>query len=162
MKKLYEITGQLSQLQEMIDDGQPLGELEDTLDMLNLEFDAKIDGCLKVVANLLAEAEMLKVEAAALTDRKRSTEAQIESLKRYIKDCMSKAGASKAGVLKQATLTKPRKILRLVDEGSLPDQYREQVFSWKTDKKAIEAALNAGDVIKGAELVDSEPGLRIK
>lgn len=162
MKKLYEITGQLGQLQEMIDDGQPLDELADTLDMLNLEFDAKIDGCLKVVANLSAEAEMLKTEAAALTERKRSAEAQVESLKRYIKDCMAKAGVSKAGGIKQATLTLPRKILHISDDDAIPKDYCEQVVTWKTDKKAIESALKAGDVVPGAELIDSEPGLRIK
>lgn len=162
MKKLYEITGQLSQLQEMIDNGQPLDELADTLDMLNLEFDAKIDGCLKVVTNLSAEAEMLKVEAAALAERKRSAEAQVESLKRYIKDCMAKAGVSKAGGIKQATLTKPRKMLHIIDETKIPAAYIEEVVTIKVDKKAIEAKLKADELVEGAELIDQEPSLRIK
>jgi len=162
MKPLYEISGQFSQLQQMIDDGTPLEDLVDTLDMLNMEFDAKIDNCLKVMANLSAEADMLKAEAAALSERKKAVEAQSERMKQYIKDCMAKAGVSSAGGVKKATLTKPRKILHLIDEDGLPEQYREQVVSWKTDKKAIEAALKAGEVISGAELVDSEPGLRIK
>ena len=161
MKPLYEISGQFSQLQKMIDDGTPLEDLADTLDMLNMEFDAKIDNCLKVMANLSAEAEMLKTEAAALSEREKTVEAQSERMKRYIKDCMAKAGVSKAGGVKMATLTAPRKVLR-IDDDAIPTDYCEQVISWKVDKKAIESALKSGETVPGAELVDSEPGLRIK
>lgn len=162
MKPLYEISGQFIQLQQMIDDGTPLEDLADTLDMLNMEFDAKIDNCLKVMANLSAEADMLKAEAAALSERKKAVEAQSERMKQYVKDCMAKAGVSKAGGVKVATITAPRKILSITDNASIPKDYCERVISWSADKKAIEAALNAGEVISGAELVDSEPGLRIK
>ena len=75
---------------------------------------------------------------------------------------MIKADKTKAGTIKQAILTKPRKVLSIADEEKLSDEYRQQVISYKTDKKAIEAKLKAGEKVAGAELVDSDYGLRIK
>ena len=162
MKPLYELTGELAQIQQMADDGVPLEQLADTLDLIGAEFDQKIDACLSVIANLQAEAEMCKAEAQAFSDRKKAAETQAENLKRYVKDCMAKSGKDKAGHLKLATLTKPRKVLQISDESALPESYREQVVSYKTDKKAVEQALKDGVEVPGAALVDSDYGLRIK
>lgn len=162
MKPLYELTGELAQIQQMADEGVPMEQLADTLDLIGAEFDHKVDGCLRVMANLQAEADMLKAEEKALSDRRKSAENQADNLKRYIKDCMIKAGKDKAGELKLATLTKPRKVLQISDESALPELYREQVISYKTDKKAVEQALKDGVEVPGAVLVDSDYGLRIK
>ena len=162
MKPLYILTGELSQIQQLADDGVPIEQLTDTLELIEAEFDEKIDACLMVIANLQAEADMCKAEAHAFSDRKKAAENQVESLKRYIKDCMAKSGKDKAGHLKLATLTKPRKVLQIVDESLLPEQYRAEVVSYTTDKKAIEQALKDGGEVAGAALVDSDYGLRIK
>lgn len=162
MKPLYTLTGELSQIQQLADDGVPMEQLTDTLELIGAEFDEKVDACLMVIANLQAEADMCKAEAQAFSDRKRASENQIESLKRYVKDCMAKSGKDKSGHLKLATLTKPRKVLQISDESLLPEQYRTQVVSYTTDKKAIEQALKDGGEVAGAVLVDSDYGLRIK
>lgn len=162
MKPLYILTGELSQIQQLADDGVPMEQLADTLELISAEFDSKIDACLMVIANLQAEADMCKAEAQAFSERKKAAENQIESLKRYVKDCMAKSGKDKAGNIKQATLTKPRKVLQIADESLLPEQYRAQIISYTTDKKAIEQALKDGTDVAGAALVDSDYGLRIK
>ena len=162
MKPLYELTGERAQIQSMADDGVPLEQLTDTLELISAEFDSKVEACLMVIENQQAYAEALKSQEKAFSDRRKAAETQAENLKRYVKDCMTKAGKDKAGSIKVATLTKPRKVLRLLNEDGLPEQYREQVISYKTDKKAIEQALKDGVEVAGAALVDSDYGLRIK
>ena len=160
MRPLYVLTGELSQIQQLADDGVPMAQLADTLELINAEFDSKIDACLMVIANLQAEADMCKAEAQAFSERKKAAESQVESLKRYVKDCMAKSGKDKAGSVKQATLTKPCKVVQISDESALPASFC--TMSIKIDKRAIESALKGGELVSGAELVDSEPGLRIK
>jgi len=162
MKPLYELTGDLMQIQALADEGVPLEQLADTLELIGADFDAKVDACLQVMANLEAEADMCKAQEQAFAARRKAAETQAENLKRYVKDCMAKAGKDKAGGLKVATLTKPRKVVQIDDESVLPAEYLQQVVTVKTDKKAIEEALKSGAEVPGAALVDSDYGLRIK
>ena len=160
MKPLYEMTADMLEIQRLADEGVPMEQLQDTVDILSGDFNAKVDACLQVVANLQAEADMLKAEIDKMAERKKSSESSVERLKQYVKKCMSSAGIDKAGGLKMATLTKPRKVVQIGDESVLPPQFVAMVP--KIDKRAIEAALKGGELVSGAELVDSEPGLRIK
>lgn len=162
MKPLYELTGDLQQIQALADEGVPMEQLQDTIDLIDADFDAKVESCVMVIANQQGYIDALKAEEKALAERRKAAENQAENLKRYVKDCMIKADKTKAGTIKQATLTKPRKVLSIFDEEKLSDEYRQQVISYKTDKKAIETKLKAGEEVAGAELVDSDYGLRIK
>lgn len=162
MKPLYELTGDLAQIQQMADDGVPLDQLTDTLELIGAELDAKVEACLMVIENQVAYADALKAQEKAFAERRKAAETQSENLKRYVKDCMAKAGKDKAGSIKVATLTKPRKVLYIVNDGDLPDEYRQQVVRYTIDKKAIEQQLKDGVEVSGAELVDSDYGLRIK
>ena len=160
MKPLYEMTADMLEIRRLADEGVPEEQLQDTVELLEGDFNAKVDACLKIVANLQAEADMLKAEIASFTERKKAAEGSVERLKQYIKKCMVSAGIDKAGVLKSATITKPRKVVHLSDESALPSSFVEMVP--KIDKRGIEKALKDGEAVSGAELVDSEPGLRIK
>lgn len=162
MKPLYEITGDLGQIQAMVDEGVPLDQLSDTLELINSDFDSKVEACVMVIENQLAYADALKYQERAFSERRKAAETQADNLKRYVKDCMARAGKDKAGKIKTATLTKPRKVLSIINEDGLPQKYREQVISYQIDKKAIEQALKDGIEISGAELIDSDFGLRIK
>lgn len=160
MKPLYEMTADMLEIQRLADEGVPMEQLQDTAEVLSGDFNSKVDACLQVVANLQAEADMLKTEIDKLAERKKSAEASAERLKQYVKQCMVSAGINKAGSLKMATITKPRKVVQISDESSLPTQFVSMVP--KIDRRAIEVALKDGESVSGAELVDSEPGLRIK
>lgn len=160
MKPLYEMTADMLEIQRLADEGVPIEQLQDTVELLSGDFNSKVDASLQVVANLQAEADMLKAEIDRLTERKKSAEASAERLKQYVKQCMTSAGITKAGSLKMATITKPSKVVQISDESSLPTQFVSMVP--KIDKRAIESALKDGESVSGAELVDSEPGLRVK
>ena len=81
--KLYEITEQLRQLMAM--DDVPPEQLQDTLDMVNDEFEAKAENIAMLIREMVLDAEGYKAEIDRLSDRKKSLDNKVESLKDYLR-----------------------------------------------------------------------------
>lgn len=50
------------------------------------------------------------------------------------------------------TIQKNPESVDIFDEQAIPEQFKEQVISWKIDKTAIKNALKSGEIVKGAIL----------
>ena len=145
MKTLYEIDQSILALAD-----PETGEITDfdKLEELQLERDAKIESVALWYKNLIAEAEMVKVEKQALTERQQACEKKAENLKRYLESALvgQKFTTSKV----QCTFRSSTSV-----HITTPEQLATEYLRIKTepDKKAISEAIKSGKEVEGAELV---------
>lgn len=164
--KLYEITGAMKEVQQMIDDGIPVEQLQDTLDEIEIDFKEKAESCLFSLANLSAEIEGCKTEIARLNDRKKLKENQANKLKEYLLFHMQELGMKKAdnGVM-TASVRKGSPKLQINNEDAIPQEFKKISTSVSIDKKLLLKSLEEleeGKTIEGAEVIQGENTLTIK
>lgn len=155
--RLYEINAQLERLLD-VGDGRMVdeetGELfdQEALEALEMERDAKIDGCLFFIKNCKADAKMLDEEIKKLQAKKQAIENKAERTKNYVEHCLK--GEKFKSLLNNVYFTKSVKVE--IDEEKiekLPSQYLKTTIS--VNKAELKKALQAGEFIDGAMLVES-------
>lgn len=97
MSSLYELTGQMLQLQSILEEGDEddIQATLDTMESLDYEIELKADGYARIIRNLTADVEGLKSEIDRLTGRKKYLENSISSLKQRLEDSMILTGKEK-------------------------------------------------------------------
>lgn len=97
---LYEITGELLELQNMIEEGADPDVVNDTIESVEFDLEQKAEGYVMVIRNLEAQAKAIKDEEKRLREKRVSAENGIESLKKRLFDSMNATGKKKmnAGV----------------------------------------------------------------
>ena len=93
--KLYEISEayfRVANNPELTDE-----EKADELNHISDSFNDKVSNCVKVIRNLKSEAEAYKKEAKRLANKQKTTQNNIDSLKRYLISCIRDTGRSSAG-----------------------------------------------------------------
>ena len=97
---LYEITGELLELQNMIEEGVDPDVLNDTIESVEFDLEQKAEGYVMVIRNLEAQAKAIKDEEKRLREKRLSAENGIERLKKRLFDSMNATGKKKlnAGV----------------------------------------------------------------
>jgi hypothetical protein len=164
MTSLYELTGELKQLQAMADCGEMDAQtLADTMEAIDAEFNQKAQAVLCVRASMLAEVAGIESEIERLQKLKQQPAKQAENLTDYLKASMLKLEMDKVKTpLFNVTLRKASKKLGDIDESKLDDKYFKEVpATRKLDKRALlaDAKLNP---IDGAEVIYGERSLTIK
>ena len=157
--KLYEITEQLRQLMAM--DDVPPEQLQDTLDMVNDEFEAKAENIAMLIREMALDAEGYKAEIDRLSDRKKSLDNKIESLKDCLRVNMQAADMTKIkGKLFTISLGEPTETVYVADERLLPDNL--VYIKREPNKTEIKAQLKSGAELEGCALVQGKARLAIK
>ena len=164
MASLYEVTGNVLALQEMLaeslDDEQVL---LDTLEGVQGEYEFKLESYCKVIKNLEADVDALKNEAKRLTDRRKVLENNIDRLKKAMFDSMKATGTDKVKgqIFTVAIQKNGGKLPVIVDvpTGDLPDELVKVVES--PDLEAIGKLLESGNC-KYAHYGERGESLRIK
>lgn len=153
--RLYEIN---AALEELLNQQDPeTGELTcdlDQLDTLMMERDEKLEGLALYCKNADAEAKAIREEEKTLAERRRSLENKAERAKGFLAEQLA---GEKFTTPKVAVSWRKSQAVQL-DDDFLPwaKQYGDRYLSYKDpdpDKKAIAAALKAGEAVPGAELV---------
>lgn len=159
MSKLYELTNDFQQVQQMIEDGAE--GLEDTLESIELSMQDKLENVGKVIRNLESEAKAFKDEEKRLSDRHKTLENEIKNLKLYAEQSMKATGQRKvdAGLFKFNIQKNPASV-NVTDEKLIPERYYVPVDP-KLDKATIKDLLKNGENVPGVELVQGE-SLRFK
>ena len=145
---LYEID---QQLLDCID--AETGEIidEEKLNELTMERNDKIENVALWIKDLKAEAEAYKAEKQAFADRQRIAENKLESLKNWLASVLA---GEKFKTTKVAVSFRRTKRVEVADIFALDENYVK--YSEPTaDKAAIKKAIEAGETVKGAELVES-------
>lgn len=161
--QLYEITENLKQLSQMIEDGVDESQLIDALNDVNEAFEEKAKSILFLIRNIEGNIELSKIEESRLSNRRKSMEKQLDSIKSYLIMNMTESGKTKIdnGVIK-ASYIKPKPSLMLSDESVIPDEYRVPKVTISIDKKLLLSDLKEGKEVKGASIGESKAGLSIK
>ena len=160
--KLYEVT---QDIEELIQNSDPGDEyFKDTMEALELTFDAKATGVCAYIGNLEAMVGSIKEAEKKMAARRKKLQKNAEGLKQYLIKNMERLNMNKIETSQfVATIKKnPPKVV-INDEDEVPEEYCVKQVKWIVDKAKIKKALK-GDVkinIKGAE-IKQERRLEIK
>lgn len=168
MPALYEMTGEMRQLQELMESVDDEGEnaevaLRDTMEAMQLDFNDKAVAIVKLSQALEGDTTAIDAEIKRLQERKRTINNRRGNLRDYLRHNMETAGIKKVECpLFSITLTKGRDQVKVDDEAALPDDFMNVKTEIKPDKTAIAKALKAGQEVPGAHLAQGQSGLRVK
>lgn len=161
MATLYQLTGDLLTLQQMIEDG--VEGLEDTLESIQLSVEEKLEGYAMVIKNIESDIEGLKAEEKRLSDRRKQMEREVERMKQAIAKTLDTVEPDKKGSkrLKTEKFTfsfRKSTSVQIVDESKIPEEF------FKVERTISRSELTARlkeIEIPGAELVEKQ-SLQIK
>lgn len=153
MNSLYELTSDLKELQEIDFMDAEAEQIEEVKAIIKEQIAIKGIGIIAVVRNLEADTEVIKSEIKRLQDLKKSKENKIENLKKYTKECLEEADIKKVSTsLGNISLRKLPGSVEVLEEDSIPAEYKKEITTVTIDKKAILAELKEGVVIPGVTL----------
>lgn len=163
---LYEITGALLRLQELLEDPEVDQQLvEDCMADYTEELEVKADGYVRVIKNLEADADALDKEIKRLQARKKSCEKGVERLKSNLYESMKILNKPKIKndlftIAIQKNGGKAPVILDVDDTSKLPDNLVR--IKEEPDMEAIRTLIEEQGSCEWAHLGDRGESLRIK
>lgn len=153
---LYQIADQyLDDLAKLSDLDLPPEAVADTLEGLQGALEVKATNVAMYARNLEAAAEQIKAAEVAMAARRKAIESRADHLRTYLRDNMMRTGISKieCPYFKLSLKKNPAAVV-IDDEGKIPRElyiYPEAPPPYP-DKKAIKAAIEAGQHLDGAHL----------
>lgn len=163
---LYELTGQLLQLQEMLEDPEVDAQvINDTMQAVEGEIELKADGYAKVIKNFEGYVTAIEAEQERLTARKNLLKSGIKRLKDNLQESMQATGKLKFktdlfSFAIQKNGGKAPVILDVKDTTELPDELVR--IKEEADLDAIRALIEKDGSCKYAHLGERGESLRIK
>lgn len=123
------------------------------LDALLMERESKIEGVALWVKNLQSDVAAYKSEIEAFTQRKEQAERKIESLNKWLTGALKGETFSTS---KCAVTFRKSERVDIPDESLVQKKWLAKTVTYKPDKKAIKAAIKAGQKIKGCFLIEAQ------
>jgi hypothetical protein len=118
---------------------------------LQIEREEKLENVALWIKDLKAEVEALKAEKQAFADRQKAAENKAESLKKWLSDALA---GEKFKTTKVAVSFRKTKSVQVDNVFDLDDSFVKYAEP-TPDKTAIKKAIEAGQEVKGATLVES-------
>ena len=128
--------------------------MNEYLDMLAGQEADKVDGFAGFIREQSARAEYLKSEAQRIAAKGRSIERRLDGLKAHYLHIMQTHGLSRVAGSTYTLSTRKSSRVDVPDVAALPDAYKVTKTEVTPDRKAIAAALKAGEAVPGASLVE--------
>ena len=164
MGKLYELTGEMLEINAMLDCGDlTYEELKDQIEATTAQYEDKCRAVLMMRQNALKEADGIQAEIDRLTALQAAPKRDADWLESYLKDSMIALEKDKLdlGIFK-VTLRKATVQLGDIDESKVPADYFELIpATTKLDKRKLLADAKLRP-IEGVTLGESKRGLTIK
>lgn len=169
MSSLYEVTGNILALQELLE--SPLDDeevLKDTLEAVQGEYEFKLESYCKVIKNLEADIVSIKAEVDRLSGKRKVLENNIDRLKKAMFDSMKATDTPKVkGQLFTVAIQKNGGVIPINYDkndknitANLPDNLVNIVKT--PNLEAIRELLEAGKVVDGFTLGERGESIRIK
>ncbi len=154
---LYEIAREYLEAFDHLEVDEETGEILnfEAVDTLAGTFEEKAESVACYIKNLDAFAGDLKAEEANLAERRKSAEKRVENLKKYLTSCLDAVGRDKVETAKVRVSFRKSVAVSIDDERALPADFIVETVSTKPDKTAIKKAIQAGQEITGASLVEN-------
>lgn len=161
MARLYELKNDALRLQELLEDGTiDLETFQDTLESIEFEIEEKADNYAKLMKNIDSDINGYEEEEKRLADRRRALEGKVKSMKDNLESSMIAINKKKFKTdYFSFNIQKNPPSVNVLDIDKISKDYFKVVES--VDKTAIKKALKDGEIVEGAELVQTE-GLRIR
>jgi len=163
MASLFDLNAEIQEFVDLVEAGEiPEEAIKDTLDMMQLTFDARVDGLATYVKILSAEAEDIESEKKALDERIKAKKHKCAGIKQYIFEAMQQAGKRKIETPKNViTVSGCKKSVKIDNEldflAHYPDyKAEEKPVLPKVDKNAVYKALSEGKELAGASLAGGQ------
>ena len=156
--ELYKID---SAILKILDDGlvadEETGEVlfdSGSLDELIADRVTKWENIGLYIKNLTADAEKIKAEEKALCERRKAAEKRAESLKKYLLGSMELVGDRKFETPRLAVSLRKSSSVFVDDLNKIPQKFIKRKEEVSADKAAIKKAINAGEEVAGARIVE--------
>lgn len=162
MTQLYKLSNDLLSIQSKLDSGElSLGDVEDTLEGLEGEFESKVESLIHFIKNQEVAAAALKAESDAFKKRADSAKSSIDKVSKYLVGEMKRLDKRELKAGNQSVkFRKPSQVLEITDD--VPDEYNLPAkLVINADKNLIKSDIKAGKEIAFAKLVDGEQKLII-
>ena len=160
---LYEIADNIRQLADLAgSEDFDQDTINDTLEGLEGDLATKADNIGKLSKMLCREADACELEATRLKDRAGKLRKRNESVLSYLEACMIVADVKRVeNSLFNISIRKMPPVVQL-DEELLPKKWLIERVTYAPDKRGIKAAIEAGQEIRGATLVQDRQKLYIR
>lgn len=155
MSSLYNLTNDYLALQEMAQNAETAEDmqaLEDTISSIADAIEVKGENYAKLIKCLDADNDGIQKEIKRLQKAKKANENLTNRLKANMDESLKAVGSDK---LKCGTFTfsyRKTKSVEILDLNALPSDYK--AIEYKPDKNAIKKAINDGEAVAGAALVE--------
>jgi len=149
--KLYELSESMNQVAYMMEDG--VEGLEGVLETIDVSFQQKAEGIIKLRHSKLTEAETIDNEINRLKLRADKLKKDGEWLREYVEREMRNANMLeiKSALFKiKLNMTPPR--VEILNQNDIPKQYIRTTLVVAPDKTAIKEALKSGQDVPGVEM----------
>lgn len=140
MSKLYELTSDFLQVQELIENGDYDRELlENTLECIQCSIEEKVENIVKIIKNLDGESAAYKTEIERMSENKTAIENNVKRLKEMIKQTMevTKTDKINAGLFK-VSISKNGGVAPFEITGTVPKKYMTKPEPVPDNKKIRE------------------------
>jgi len=160
---LYEITERYRDLLSNLEIDEETGELlnAEELEIAEAEFAEKAESYALHIKNLRAEAEAIKAEAQALTERRKSIEQKTELLGDRLQAAMLATGKTKFETAKVALSFRKSETVNITDEDMIPVNLMREKVTYEPDKAEIKKRIKSGEDVPGAS-IEEKQNLQIK
>jgi hypothetical protein len=153
--KLYELTEAIESVQRLVDDGElEFDDVADTLEGLLPEARERASNIAALAQNQEAEIAALKAAEKKIADRRKAVEKNRDYWLRYLLDNMERCRIEEISTPEwkvKVALNPPS--VAIAADAEIPKAFMVEKVTQSPDKKALKAALDAGVVFKGIELV---------
>jgi hypothetical protein len=162
MLTLYQLSANYLQAFDALTDPDadlPAEVINDTLEALVGEWEDKAVNVAKFLRNMETTAEAIKAAEADMAKRRKALENRVQWLKDYLKNNMEHSGIThiESPYFKLSIQSNPPAV-DIFDENLVPAEFKEPVVNWKIDKTAIKKAIQEGQYVAGASLIN---GMRL-
>lgn len=159
---LYDITNNFKIIMENEEITEELKEqLKNELTILLQQKSNNVIGYTK---NIELTINAMKEEEKRISDNRKSLENKLSKFKDYVKECMENNGISKVETgIGTLSIAKSPLSVEIVNEDEIPAEYKQEIVTFKTDKKAIaDNFKTTGEIINGVIIHTDNTNLRIK
>lgn len=165
MSSIYEITADYLRIMSMMEDPELDPQtLADTMEAVEGELEVKAENYAKVIANLTADLNAIKVEIDRLTERKKTIENNIKNMKNALQDSMEATGKTKFrtelfnfGIRNN----QPAVVIDVDSVFDIPEDYLKYKDP-EVDKRKLKEALQMGVDVGGVAHLEKSSSLVIK
>lgn len=160
--KLYEINETYMSIQELMnDESADVEMLETALGQVGDELEIKAENYAKIIKHIEGDIETVKREKDRLANKQKSMESKLIWMKSNLQNAMELQDKKKftTSLFKISIQKNPPSVLIKMDASQLDERF--QKIKIEANKAAIKEAIESGETIEGATIVQTE-SLRIR